>query len=324
MRALIAPGFVASNFTRLLVTDVPMPQLKSSTEVLVKIAYSSVNPIDWKILAPPGYIPLKFPAKLGFDMAGTVVAVGADCHGFQPGDAVWTDLADDGLGGYAEYAVVQCSHLGHAPKSMSLLEAATLPLVAMTGRAALFAAGAPWHHRAEAAVAGPVVMVLGGSGGCGAAGIQLAKAWGASNVYTTTSRTNFRFVQSIGADRAFDYHTQDWVTELGPDSVDIVYDTVGVKGSANAAMPALRSGGVWVTIVFELATKPKPGVRQVAIKNWEKNATALDDIAAVVMRGALRGTVSATVGLAAVPSAFGVSAEGHVLGKIAVDVGKRS
>ena len=58
---------------------------------------------------------------------------------------MWADLANDGLGGYAEYAAVQCSHLGTAPPSLSLLEAGTLPLVAMTGRAALFAAGAPWR-----------------------------------------------------------------------------------------------------------------------------------------------------------------------------------
>ena len=139
---------------------------------------------------------------------------------------------------------------------------------------------------------------------------------------TTTSKTNFALVYNLGADRAFDYHTQDWVALLGNNSVDVVYDTVGVPGSADAAMPAIRPGGAWVTIAGNLAKSPKHGVRQAFISGWEKNATALDDIADLVNAGKLRATVSSTVGLAAVPYAMGVSAEGHVVGKIAVDVTK--
>ena len=332
MRALLAPSYLETgNFSRLYVASVPVPSLHSSTVVLVKVAASSVNPVDYKLLEFP-ILPLKFPARLGMDMAGTVSAIGGACPHLKVGDAVWADMADDGLGGYAEYALIECSHLGLAPPSLTPLEAASLPLVAMTGRAALFAAGAPWAPSSRDGTAnrlplsstsrrsGPVVMVLGGSGGCGAAGIQLALAWGASTVYTTTSKTNFAFVANLGAARAFDYHTEEWTTLLGNNSVDVVYDTVGVAGAAEEAMGALRPGGTFVTIAGNLAAHPKPGVRQFYIHHWEKNVTALDDIAAAVRKGALRATLSATVGLAAVPSAFGVSAEGHVLGKIAVDV----
>lgn len=334
MRALLTPSYLPiANFSQLFVASVPVPKLPTPTSVLVKVLGSSINPVDWKLIEFP-ILPLKFPAPLGMDMAGTVAAIGsavqATCPWLTRHSAVWADMANDGLGGYAEYAVVDCTHLGLSPPSLSPLEAASLPLVAMTGRAALFAAGAPWKSPSggrtpgsdHANAAGPVVVVLGGSGGCGASGIQLALAWGASRVYTTVSKTNFAFARSLGAS-PFDYHSEDWTRILGNNSVDVVYDTVGVAGSAERAMGPLRVGGAFVTIAGSLATHPKPGVKQQSIHHWEKNATALDDIADAVNRGALRATLSSTVGLDAVPAAFRVSAEGHVLGKIAVDVTKR-
>lgn len=327
MRALFAPSSLPIiNFAQLYVASVPVPQLRTETSVLVKVAGSSINPVDWKLLETP-FLPLKFPAQLGRDLSGTVAAIGSavarTCPWLKPGDAVWADMADDGLGGYATYAVVECTHLGRAPPSLSLLEAASLPLVAMAGRAALFAAGAPWQRGGDGA-AGPVVVVLGGSGGCGAAGIQLALAWGASRVYTTTSQTNFDFVKDLGADRAFDYHTEDWAKILGNNSVDVVYDTVGATGSAEHAMGPLRPGGFFATIAGSLAAHPKAGVTQAFIHHWQKNATALDDIAHAVHSGALRATISSTVGLDAVPAAFRISTERHVLGKLAVDVTTRN
>ena len=98
-------------------------------------------------------------------MAGSVVKTGAACDRLKPGDRVWADLANEKppLGGYATYAVVECSHLGLAPPSLSLIEAATLPLVSMTGRAAFFAAGAPWRRGGGGG---------GGNAGSGYAGVR--------------------------------------------------------------------------------------------------------------------------------------------------------
>lgn len=318
--ALLAPGFVGTNWGLLTVRPVPMPELARPTSVIVRVAGSSVNPVDWKLIQQrlfPG-LPAGFPAKLGMDVAGVVVRVGPNCTRLRPGDEVWADLADDGLGGYATYALADESHLGLKPAGLSWPGAAVLPLVSMTTLASLKAAGAPWRATA------PVVMVLGGSGGCGFTGIQMAKAFGASRVLTTTSADNFDFVRGLGADAAFDYRTQDW-TELVPaGSVDVVYDTVGAPGSAQKAMRPLRAGGYFITIAGDVAPSPKPNVTQRFIHNWPKNATALDEIKALVDAGQLKPAVQASYALADVPAAFAVSAQGQVVGKLFINATNRS
>ena len=114
IRALLAPSFVGTDWSKLSVKEVPMPNISTPTTVIVQVVGSSVNPVDWKIIEArlfPG-LPATFPAKLGMDMAGVVVKVGPGCTRLKVGDEVWADLADDGLGGYATYAQVEESHLG--------------------------------------------------------------------------------------------------------------------------------------------------------------------------------------------------------------------
>ena len=113
-----------------------------------------------------------------------------------------------------------------------------------------------------------------------------AKAFGAKHVWTTTSFLNFDFVRTMGADRVFDYKTQDWTEIVDADSVDIVYDTVGVNGSAQKAMRAIKLGGWYISIAGELAPNPKAGVKQQFIHNWPKNASTLDEIAELVVASA--------------------------------------
>jgi alcohol dehydrogenase len=289
-----------------------VPPLHSATSALVKVAGSSVNPVYPSL-------PASFPSPLGMDMAGTVVAVGDGCKRLRVGDRVWADLANDGLGAYADFTTVEESHLGLVPPSLSLLEAASLPLVSMTSRAALHAAGAPWA--AYQSWDAPIVVILGGSGGCGAVAVQMAAhGYGAAAVYATTSAANLAFVQSLGASRVFDYHTQDWAAIVGNNSVDVVYDTVGVPGTADIAMGPLRSGGTFVTIAGDLSSHPKAGVAQHFISGWLKNATALDEIARLVTRGALRPTIQRTFQLAEVSAAFNLSAQGQVVGKLSINV----
>lgn len=115
------------------------------------------------------------------------------------------------------------AQLGIAPKSLALRDAATLPLVGMTTLAAFGltdARGIPastWHKR-------PATLVIGGTGGCGSVGIQLAKALGASHVYATGS--DVQYMTRLGADTSWDYRHTDWWTELDDDSLDVIYDTV--------------------------------------------------------------------------------------------------
>jgi NADPH:quinone reductase-like Zn-dependent oxidoreductase len=284
--------------------------------VIVAVVGSSVNPVDWKLIEErlfPG-IPAAFPAKLGTDMAGVVHSVGKGCTRLKPGDRVWADLADDGLGAYATYAKADESHLGLIPAGLAWDSASVLPLVSMTSLAALKATGAPWQTSKK-----PVVMVLGGSGGCGFTGIQIAKAFGASEIWTTTSFLNFDFVRSMGATKAFDYQTEDWTKIVPANSVDVVYDTVGVAGSAQKAMRAIQAGGWYVTIAGDTAPNPKVGVKQQFIHKWPKNATVLDEISTLVSSGKLIAEIQSVYSIYEMTQAFDDSAGGQVVGKLFIN-----
>ena len=144
-RALMAPGVVGHDFDQLYIQYQPIPTIDWPTGVLIRIAASSVNPVDWKLIGtkgpnfPESVVGHSWPITLGFDMSGTVLAVGPGCRlGLQPGDRVWAYLAmlpQQGhgafLGAYADHVVADESQLGRVPTTLSLLEAATLPLVAL-------------------------------------------------------------------------------------------------------------------------------------------------------------------------------------------------
>jgi NADPH:quinone reductase-like Zn-dependent oxidoreductase len=326
MRALQADGYVntPANFSSLSVRRVPRPASPlPSTSVLVRVVGSSVNPVDWK-LAEFSILPLHFPATLGMDMAGVVTAVGSAVGSLKPGARVWADLdcPSGELGGFGEFVSVDESCLGIVPAELPLHEAAVLPLVTMTGLAAFQSeghTGAPWP-----ASANKTVVVLGASGGCGASGVEMALAFGAKTVYgTTLGAVNLPFVRSLGAgvvaiDAAV---TKDWVTSVGgANSVDVIYDTVGVTGTADEAMRALRKGGAFVTIAGALSKAPKVGVTQTAVHHWVKNRTALDKVAALVQSGHLKAHIQRSFPLEETVAAFTLSAKGGVVGKLAINI----
>ncbi len=160
------------------------------------------------------------------------------------------------------YALALESQLWTVPRLMGFSEAGALPKVALTSiKALVWYAGAKndsmWKN-------GPRVLILGGSGGTGSTGIQLAKAYGAADIVTTTSADNFAYCKSLGATRTIDYKTQDWWNSaVIPDgSVDVIYDCVGQQGTGDRAMAKLKTGGYYVTITGQLASHPKPGVKQ--------------------------------------------------------------
>ena len=326
MSAFVANSFVGENYSQLKIdANFPTPAIQNPTQVLIRVIASSVNPIDWKLIqSNMTGLPTKFPSILGMDAAGVIVkkGVGTDDR-LHVGDRVWMDLANDDLGGYGEYVVVEQSHVGHAPSSLNFSEAGSLPLVAMTGLAALTGN----HGTAlnpPPSIQNKVVMVLGGSGGCGSVGIEIAIAMGAKTVYTTTSPAEFNFVRGLGVAKAFDYHlgVGEWARELGNESVDVVYDTVGEAGAADVAMGALREGGVFVTIAGALAQTPRSGRRQAFIHHWMKNATALDAIRKMVDEGHVHAHVSSIYGLNELNKAFALSQTGSVVGKLVIDVSK--
>ena len=144
MKAAQATGQAKlGDFSKIALAEIPVPT-PGHGEVLIRVVASSVNPVDWKLLEPGSFgpvSPIRFPHTLGFDIAGTIAAVGSGCDRLKVNDTVWVDL------GKAEilklglelgaYAIADESQVGHAPKSMPLRDAGTLPLVSLTSYQAL-------------------------------------------------------------------------------------------------------------------------------------------------------------------------------------------
>jgi len=207
------------------VQELPLPELQSDTEVLVRLKAAGINPIDTKIRQRGTFYPDQMPAILGLDGAGVVEAVGARVREFHIGDEVY--FCNGGLGGhpgtYAEYATVEERFLAHKPKTLSFAEAAALPLVAITAWEALF-------DRARLS-AGQRVLIQAGAGGVGHVAIQLAKRVGATVCTTVSTEAKAAFVKKLGADEVIRYTLDDpvvrvmnWTDGAG---VDVSFDTVG-------------------------------------------------------------------------------------------------
>jgi NADPH:quinone reductase-like Zn-dependent oxidoreductase len=256
--------------------------LPTECEVLVQVMASSVNPCD------RGTDAARNPKVLGSDISGTVVEVGTGCTRLKVGDAVWADigavvylknhLKTKELGAYAEYALAVESQLGIMPPNLGFEEAGSLPKVALTSfKALVWYAGGEVGGINNSWMAGKTVLVLGGSGGTGTTGIQLAKALGAAKVLTTAGASNAAYCVSLGADEVYDYHTQNWWDDavVPDDSVDVVYDCVGQTGSGDRAMTKLREGGYYVTIAGGEGRKPRAGRHQAGFIN---SATNLDNV----------------------------------------------
>lgn len=192
-------------------------------EVLVRIAVSGTNPLDAKIRAGEApHASHALPAVLGMDLAGIVAAVGPGVADFRVGDAVFGLTGGVGglQGSQAEFAAVDARLLAHKPRSLSMHEAAVLPLVAITAWEGLI-------DRAQVR-AGQSVLVLGGGGGVGHVAVQIAIARGAK-VFVTARGDDLDYIRSLGAVAIdADIEPENYVAEhTGGRGFDIVYDTLG-------------------------------------------------------------------------------------------------
>jgi len=204
MKAFIVKRY--SKKEQMQLTIVAEPTI-AENEVLVQIHASGVNLLDSLIKWGEFklFLPYKTPLINGHDMAGIITKVGAKVSKFKIGDEVYSRVADYRIGTFAEYISVNENDLALKPKNISLDEASSIPLVALTA----------WQALVEIAdlKKGQKVFIQAGSGGVGTIAIQLAKHLGAT-VATTTSSTNTDLVKSLGADIVIDYKTQDFETIL--------------------------------------------------------------------------------------------------------------
>lgn len=292
--------------------------LPHSCEVLLSVNYSSVNPAD-RYASPP------FPQVMGSDVAGVVIQTQESCRRLKVGDKVWADIGavahygqNKGKenGAFAPIAVALESQLGAMPKNLEFEEAAALPKVSLTGYKALV-----WYGGAPYTKANGTVLVLGGSGGTGSAGIQLAKALGATKVITTCSGANSAYVKSLGADEVIDYHSNNWWEVLSNNSVNAIYDTVGEPGTGDLAIPKLAEGGFFVSIVGQAPSSVPSGKHAATFINSDTNLNnhaLLESLRSLVEADKLRMPKLKVYELARILEAFDESAAGHVNGKLCI------
>lgn len=243
MQAQVLSDYADGTFT---LTQVDRP-LAGAGQVLVKIAASGVNPIDFMIRkgqAP--YAMPELPAILGTDLAGVVEAVGEGVTGFKVGDAVYglTGGVRGLQGSMAEYAAVDADLLAPKPSNLSMREAAAIPLVFLTA----------WEGLIDRAglQSGQSVLVQGGAGGVGHMAVQIAVAHGAK-VFATASSQKRGIVESYGA-KAIDYRSstvEQYVKQhTGGAGFDLVYDTVGGQTLDDSLVAARAYGHVLSCFAF--------------------------------------------------------------------------
>ncbi|WP_307364516.1 NADP-dependent oxidoreductase [Microbacterium murale] len=312
--------------------DVPEPVV-GDRDVLVRVDAAGVNQLDEKIREGEfkAILPYKTPLVLGHDLAGTVIRTGSKVQGFTPGDRVFGRPRDGRIGTFAERIAIDETDLALAPTSISPVEAASLPLVALTAWQALVVRGKVQQ--------GQKVLIHAGAGGVGSITIQLAKHLGAY-VATTASGKNADFVRDLGADVVIDYRSQDFEKELS--GYDLVLDSLG-GANLEKSLRILRPGGTAIGIsgppdpafakkagmnpVLRLAVTALSGkIRRQAKKlgvTYEflfmsANGHQLRKIAALVEDGTLRPVVGKTFTFDETPDALDSLAKGGINGKTVI------
>jgi alcohol dehydrogenase len=239
--------------TSLRLADMPRPEVRDD-EILVHVHAASVNQLDSKIRDGEFklILPYRLPLILGHDVAGTVVQVGPRVSQFKLGDEVYARPDDYRIGAFAEFIAVKEGSLASKPKTISMEEAASIPLVGLTAWQALI-------ERAHLKK-GQKVFIQAGSGGVGTFAIQLAKHVGAT-VATTTSAANAALVKGLGADVVIDYKTQDFERLLR--DYDGVLNSQD-KETLDKSLKILKAGGKLISI----SGPPDPEFAEAQHSGW--------------------------------------------------------
>lgn len=314
--------------------DVPTPKFGDG-DVLVEIHATSANPLDAKIrdgVFKP-ILNYKLPLILGNDFAGVVKAVGSRVSRFKIGDEVFARPDKDRIGTFAELIAVAEADLALKPKSLTMEDAASLPLVALTA----------WQVLVERADlrAGQTVFVQAGSGGVGTIAIQLAKHLGA-RVVTTTGTANVDWVKTLGADQVIDYKTQRFEELVS--GVDVFLDSqagkdsdkalsvikpggklIGIAGPLDARFADENGLGVLMNIIghlmsFNLRRKAKRTGVTYDFVFMRAQGEQLAKIAALVDAGAIRPVVDRVFPFAQTPEALEYVESGRAKGKVVIRV----
>ncbi|MEJ8282643.1 NADP-dependent oxidoreductase [Curtobacterium citreum] len=279
-------------------------------QVRLRVAASAYNAADNGMRAGFLPIPIQLPHVPGYDVSGTVDAIGDGVTGVSVGDAVIAFLPMERDGGAAEFVIAPAEAVVAAPTGMPLADAAALPSVALTAWQALFDDG---HLRS-----GQRLLVIGAGGVVGKYAVQLAKRAGA-HVIATASPRNADAVRAAGADQVIDHTATDLLDALDG-QVDVLLNLAPIEPEQFAAdVAAVRDGGVVVSTTAFMATPgdESRGVRAATVFVLP-NRERLTELVALVDDGALTVEVTRRIPLAELPALHAEGAAGRIAGKVIV------
>ena len=285
--------------------EAPLPEIGPG-QVLAKVRYAGVNPIDWKIRE--GDLrqtrPASFPLTLGQDFAGEIVAVGGDSGRFQAGERVF----GFGEGTYAEFTAAAITYIAPIPQKVDFAAAAALPTPGVTALQAIRDCVQPKP--------GIRILIHGAAGAVGSLATQIAKRWGAQ-VIGTGSGEDIVYLRSLGHVQVVDYKHERFEA-VG--QVDAVLDLIGGE-TATRSFAMVKKGGVLVSTVgaanAELAARA--GIRGVNLVS-KGNAGDLSELAALVERGDVKPRMGEVFRLDQAREAQDASQHGRAKGKILLKI----
>ena len=325
MKALVINEFGSSNVFEQ--KPVPYPRILTPKQVLIKVAASSVNPVDIKIRsgAASGIAP-EFPAILHGDVAGTIAQIGTGVTKFQIGDQVYgcAGGVKGTAGALAEYMVADADLLALKPQILTMTEAAALPLVGITAYEALF--------QRTKILPGQKVLVHGGTGGVGHIAIQLAKAQGATVFTTVSSPEKSIIAKKLGADVVINYRettVENYVNTYTKDKgFNLIFDTVGgtnldrsfevaalnstvvsISTHSEHNLSLLHNKGLTLHVVFMLI----PLIHNI---NRANHGAILQNLGYLVDAGKVRPLIDSQFGFSEVAQAHQRAESGQAIGKV--------
>ncbi len=290
--------------------EMPRPE-PAAGQVLVKVFATAIMPTEiqwgptWK---QRNGQPRPFPLVLSHEFSGTVEALGAEVTDFKPGEEVYgmNDWFENGA--EAEFCVAPASLLAPKPKSLDHVQAAVVPISALTAWQGLFD-----HARLKA---GERVLIHGAAGAVGAVAVQLAH-WRGAHVIGTASAQNVDLLRQLGADEVIDYRTTRF--ETAARDLDVVFDTVGGE-TLERSWGVLKSGGRLVTVATQSEASRDQRVQK-AFFIVEPNRAQLIEFARLIDAGELQPpAVAGVFWLAQAREAYARAQQGHLGGKIALRV----
>ena len=323
MKAIVYTQYGSPEVLQLTEVEKPLPK---ENEVLVKVFATSVNSWDWDQLQGKYFIVrliggMRKPKYkiLGADIAGKVESIGKNVTQFQPGDAVFGDIAGAGFGGFAEYVAVPEKLLAKKSAAMTFEQAAALP------QAGLLALQGLRYN--DALKQNQQILINGAGGGVGTLALQYAKTKGAE-VTCVDKEEKFDMLRLLGADHLIDYRKEDY-TRNGK-RYDLILDVIAHR-SVSDYTRALNAGGTFAMIggsmgglLFRLMLiqplLPRFANKKLGIMGYKPNKKDLDYLSQLFEEGKMTPVIDRCYPLSEVPSALQHLGDGNAKGKIVINI----